>query len=458
VDEFDRLLGRLRWRLGAERVVQFGVRGAILSGVTLIALSGASWITGNHETAGWPAFAPILGAVALAVGRWPSRRRAALAADRRMALQERLTTAVELSRAGQSGPFDALQIRDALQRASNNPGAWLALDARARNEAFLAAGVATLGLASLLLLPGAPRPMSLGTSPAPADRLVPADLADRALPEPDSTGVTQASSEPIRRARPDADLANRVRQEQAERSALDTLAHALASVSAGQQAADAIQQGNFETARDQLQSLADQADQLSDTAKQQLARALQQAASSTTGSDRQLADREQKAAQALSRSSYGEQRQALRNLADQVQRSGSLSVPADQLARDAGRLQQQAGDGLPNQAGGNGAVSSPSGNQPATTGAGVGTGSDPSMTGDPSRLDIAGQQVQVPSKLGNGQGVRPPDGTEEQTGTTPSINNRSVSEVSTAQQTGQVAAEQNLVPGEQRPVIRGYFR
>jgi hypothetical protein len=97
-------------------------------------------------------------------------------------------------------------------------------------------------------------------------------------------------------------------------------------------------------------------------------------------------------------------------------------------------------------------------NRPATTGAGIGTGSDPNMFGDPSRLDTTGQQVQVPSKLGTGQGVRPPDGTEDQTGANPTLGNRSVSELSRAQQTGQVAPEQNLVPGEQRPIIRGYFR
>ena len=57
------------------------------------------------------------------------------------------------------------------------------------------------------------------------------------------------------------------------------------------------------------------------------------------------------------------------------------------------------------------------------------------------------------------RGVRPPDGTEDQTGTNPSVGSRSVSELAqAAQQTGQVAPEPNLVPGEQRPVVRGYFR
>jgi hypothetical protein len=60
--------------------------------------------------------------------------------------------------------------------------------------------------------------------------------------------------------------------------------------------------------------------------------------------------------------------------------------------------------------------------------------------------------------LGNGSGVRPPTGNEDQAGANPGISQRSVSEQVQAQQTGQVAPEQNLVPGDQRPVVRGYFR
>jgi len=118
---------------------------------------------------------------------------------------------------------------------------------------------------------------------------------------------------------------------------------ARSSVSAGQPASDAIQQSDFAAARDQLQSLGDQADQLSDAAKQQLAKSLQQAATATAANDRQLADKERQAAQALARNSYADQRQALRSLADQVERSGAKSVGADQLQRDVGRLQQLGG-------------------------------------------------------------------------------------------------------------------
>lgn len=79
--------------------------------------------------------------------------------------------------------------------------------------------------------------------------------------------------------------------------------------------------------------------------------------------------------------------------------------------------------------------------------------------GEPNpRLETSGQRVEVPTKLGQGLAVRPPDGSEDQTGAQPNSGARSVSEATQQQQTGQVAPEQNLVPGEQRVVVRGYFR
>ena len=38
------------------------------------------------------------------------------------------------------------------------------------------------------------------------------------------------------------------------------------------------------------------------------------------------------------------------------------------------------------------------------------------MANQASRLDSSGQQVQVPTRLSNGAGVRPADGTEDQMG------------------------------------------
>src|SRR5207302_6721804 len=174
-----------------------------------------------------------------------------------------------------------------------------------------------------------------------------------------------------------------------------------------------------------------------------------------------------------------DQRQGRGGLGGQVERSGSRGVPADQLARDVGKLQQQqaanqgsgsrgqtSGSALPSRSGDAqtgqqaGAASGAQGGgaDGQQGGPGVGTGTDPNVAGDASKLETAGQRVDVPTRLGSGPGVRPSDGTEDQVGADPSVGGRTVAELARAQQTGQVAPEQNLVPGEQRPVVRGYFR
>ncbi len=506
VRDLVRVLGDLRWRLGLERTLVFGVRGLSASAFAFIGLMVTAWLLSiaNWSEPAWTAALPLLAALTLAVVRWPSDRAAALAADRRLALHERLGTAVELARHSAADDvghrFDRMQVRDAVIRARTAPHAWLTLDARLRREALLALALSVLACVSTFL-PGLPRPgllvaepIAAGSDVAPAgatalDRSAPA-LAE--LPFADTRAIQPA----------DADLSSRVQQEQAERAALDSLAQAVGRISAGQAAADAIQRGDFSAARDQLANLGEEADQLSDAAKQQLSRALQQAANAAAATDRALADRERQAAQALSRTAYADQRQALRNLADQVAKSGARTATADQLARDVGRLQQQAAtSAAANAASATGAAPSrtaptgaapsraaPTGAAPsraAPTGAaqsgaaqsgaaggqagagstdqpggpGVGTGTNPDALGDTaSRLDSAGQRVEVPTKLGTGPGVRPPDGSEDQTGTDPTLPARTVSELVQSQQTGQVAPEQNLVPGEQRPVVRGYFR
>jgi len=493
-----RVLARFRWRLGFERALLFGLRGVIGSALAVVGLSLAVWLVVGLDdrltSYAWVVALPLVGALGLAVLRWPSDRQAALAADRRLQLDERLGTAVELARRlrrqthGQR--FDRLQIRNAIEQANLAPGGWLTLDQRVRREALLALVLIVIAGGSLLL-PSLPRPSLTRQQPAAssvdAGQL---ELAQRALPldTPESAVADAPAVQPRARTSPDlASLASRVQQAQAERVALDALSQALGRVSAAQPAADAIQQGDYSTAKQQLTNLGDEADQLSDAAKQQLASALQQAATTTGSADRQLADRERQAAQALGRGNYVDQRQALRNLGDQVERSGARSESPDQLERDAGQLQQQSdaqgagtltrasgtvsqGPGVPAPRPGAGvdataAAPEPSGGQgPAghggqLNGAGIGTGPGGDPLGDTaSRLDTAGQSVAVPLMLGTGAGVRPPDGTEDQTGTDPTAGASGVAEQVQAQQTGQVTPEQNLVPSEQRPVVRGYFQ
>jgi hypothetical protein len=509
VAELHRLLARLRWRLGLERAAQAALRGSLAGGVSLIALALAVWLTAAEQTWLWLAAAPLLAALAHALMQWPSPLQTALVADRRLGLEERLATAVELSQSGLRQRFDLIQVRDAVTRASAvaptaTSRTWLALDRRNRNEGLMAIAALLVAAATILILPDVPRPAVPAEPLAdPSETSAAVDTTVSPSVPLDNTAQNQASASaaPANAAAPPADLASRVQQEQAEQAALSTLAQGLGSVSAGQGAADAIQHGDFSTAQDQIQSLGEQADQLSDAAKQQLARGLQQAAGASAQSDSALANREQQAAQALSRATYSDQRQALSNLADQVQRSGTRSVPSDQLERDQGQLQQQqqqqspqpqqqpAGQSgqsgqsarsQPSNAGEPGAPASDAGaaadqGAPSSSasgglapgndagaqqgGPGIGTGTSPDpFSNQASRLDTSGQQVEVPTRLGNGSGVHPADGTEDQSAANPSLGGQSVAEQAQAQQTGQVNPEQNLVPGEQRPVVRGYFR
>jgi hypothetical protein len=471
------LVSRYRLRLGAELLLRFIVRGLIVGALLVIAVSATDWLLELQlqPLYLWAALLmPAVAALGLALALWPSERQAARVADHRLQLAERVGTAVELGRKHTTpGLFDQLQLQDAIATVTTTPHRWPSFVKSLKTELLIGLGVGALAAMSLLL-PSLPKPRFEPTAEAPAeavtamdDRLVPTEVLD--IPGLDAMTIDAQTVE--------ADLAPRVRQAQAEQEALDRLAQALGQISAGQSAADAIKRGDFGDARSQLSSLGEEADQLSDAAKKQLAQALQQAAAAS-GADRQLADRERQAAVSLSRNNYADQRNALRQLGEQVERSGARSVPAAQLARDAGRLQQQQASGGAQGAQGQappassiqaqpgaGMMSGAQGGQSGTGteageqgGVGAGTGTTDGV-GDPAgRLGTQGQLVEVPTKLGAGTGQRPTDGTEDQVGTNPGMASRTVAEAAQTQQTGQVTPEQNLVPGDQRPVVRGYFR
>lgn len=480
--ELTKLLAGYRWRLGAEVVLRFILRGLIVGAVLLTFTAAVDWLfeLGVQRTWLWSALGlPAVSALGLALAFWPSQRQTARTADRRLQLEERLGTAIELSQT-QPGRFDGLQLQDAVNQLSvTSSSQWPSIAAGVKRELYV--GLAAAVLASLaLLLPNVPRPrfdQVLSDVPAAESGMY---IDDRTIPSEavDIPGLDAASS--IGEQSVEADLAPRVRQAQAEQEALDRLAQALGQISAGKNAADAIQRGDFGDARSQLGALGEEADQLSDAAKKQLAQALQAAAASAMSADRPLADRERQAAVSLSRNSYQDQRNALRQLGDQVERSGQRSVPAAQLARDAGRLQQQQaksggqtqgtpgqtpaastiqsqqGAGQMNGAQGGDADGGTDAGEQGGVGAGTGTSDG---AGDPAaRLGNSGQLVEVPQKLGAGPGQRPTDGTEDQVGTNPGSAGRTVAEAAQTQQTGQVTPERNLVPGDQRPVVRGYFR
>ncbi len=81
------------------------------------------------------------------------------------------------------------------------------------------------------------------------------------------------------------------------------------------------------------------------------------------------------------------------------------------------------------------------------------------MLGDPAPpLNSAGQRVDVPIELSAGSatkaGATDPNQSDQSVrgGATGAVN-----ETSQSQNTGQLAPERNLVPGDQRQVVRDYF-
>jgi hypothetical protein len=505
--ELFRLVGQLQWRLARERALVFGLRGATIGAAIVLVLGVVGWLA-EVPLADWSwalAVAAALAGLALGVVRWPSAMQAARAADHHLELAERLATAVELSRRQHShraGRFDRLQLEDALRQAQAPPGHWPSLTQRHQRDLQVALAAGLLAIATMLL-PALPHPRLDHPEAAP-----PAEAVDTStdqartstfeLDSPFQTGSSSSVASPNDDQASEEQLAQRVQQAQAARQALDRLANALSQVSASQSVGQAIERGDYQGARDQLANLGDEADQLSTAAKQQLSTALQSAANQTAASDRQLADRERAAAQSLARGYYNEERQALRALGDQVQRSAQNSPSQGQLARDQGRLEQARSAGQQSRTstddgqGGaqNGNASAQSGaqasanardgsssnggqqaagapgqsglgdngsgdGQQAGSGAGVGT-TDP--LGDPAgRLDAAGQRVEVPVKLGPGPGERPATGNDDPSGQPYGSTQGLAAEQGQHQDPSQVLPENNLVPGEQRPVIRGYF-
>src|SRR5919197_62616 len=317
LSELFLIVGQFRARLAREQLLVHVLRGWIAGAVLVGALAFAAWLAEvplGITAIAWLVVAPVLAALVVAVAGWPSR-------------------------------FDLLQVRDAVSHAHGAATRWPPPAPRQRRELTVAGLVSALALATLVLqvlprphfdVPNAsnaldaeagsePRPVVAEQGEFPLDNVAPAQTSV------DDTG--------------DEQLAQRVEQAQTARQALDRLANALAQVSAGQAAAEAIQRGDYQAARDQLANLAEESDQLSTAAKQQLSQALQAAAAQTQATDRQLADRERQAAQALARGYYNEQRQSLRQLADQVQRSAQNGLSQGQLARDLGRLQQRQATG-----------------------------------------------------------------------------------------------------------------
>lgn len=244
---------------------------------------------------------------------------------------------------------------------------------------------------------------------------------------------------------------------------LNRLADALNDSSTTKQAAQEIQNGNYNAAAQELQQVANNLDQLSPEARQQLASDLQQAASGNTSGSQNLTQAETNAAQAIQQGNASDAAQSLRNLANQVQQSGGQVRSQQEISQALQDAQQRAnGNGQqPSTPDGQGQPQNASGQNSNQNGPGAGLGQPvPYQAGDPAAapdLGTAGNPLQLQGQP-QGQAQPLPGGG----GTPTNINNNAGSGGNTPQTGQQGAVDQaspdsNRVPRDRRDVVQGYF-
>lgn len=337
---------RHRTLLSAPRVL------TISFGLALLVVVGAAAL-------GLPRFVSVLvlgvamiPAVALAARALvaPPPLAAALAYDRRLAMFERLSTAVAGSRADDG--MRELQRRDAFEALEAvNPSLAFPYRVPRADLGVLAVAGAALALGMLAVtadvLPrvGAPSPTSAlaeslgsaedGTAPALADPAVLAQIDQ----------IRAAMAELERQRDPEAAPAA---------LAAEAAGEALRRTAEGRRLGRALDGGDFQAAAGEARELGEQISGMNSTRMDELADGLREASKRAEGLDEGLANQLRAAAEALEAGRLADARSALSQLAQEIETVGAtvqadrgLEAQLDQLARQLAEAEALGGDGLP---------------------------------------------------------------------------------------------------------------
>ena len=513
LDGIVRSLGRAADRSRAVTFVIHALLGAAAWIALVILVARLTPITERFLLA----LAGIPLALLVATGGWlatrPNPPELLRRADLRLGLKERLTTAWE--RRNSTGPLDSHLRKDALGAAASiRPAAAFPI-AIERREAGAIAALAIVAIALAVL----PNPMDRVLAQRQADRLSQARAAT-AVQQAQKKVEAAASPSPVdpqvKKILQDAQ--SRIRQADSPRKALETitpaeqklqqltdpqtgarnstaqnLANALSATAAGRDAGQAISSSPSKGAQS-LRDLSARLQSLSPSQREELARALAKAAQQaqdpamgrslqnassalqkgdTTGAAQSLNDtagqldslqQQDNTDQAVASAINGLEA-ARQELATQADRDAGQTAPANASA-SAGASGQPGGSGSPGASGsgsgsgtGTGAGSgsgsgsgtgsgSGSGNGGTGSGGGNGSGSGSgSAAGSTERIYVPGQPVpgqseDQPAPLGPGQDV--PLSPYNQV-------------INAYQQAALDAADQSLIPGSERDLVRQYF-
>ena len=478
---------RLWWQSGAQLVLRALclVLGAVLASATLAVLGLAPLPDGRVALA---AAGLVLAAAVVALLRPPSLLAAARSVDRSAGLAERVGTAVELATTGAPGPTAVVQIADAAARVRALPRAQLVPLTGTRHYAVLALGLALL-TAGMMLLAGLGEGVPGGLVPlrqlleAAASKFSPAHDENHAvantqnevdarlaplMQQVDALRGNEAGLSPeeaaAQRAAAAQQLADLAAASRAQQQALSELARALQGTAAGREVADNLMQGDYQRAAEALKALGRESDQLSPAGRRQLADALRQAQAGLRPLSPELADRAQRASQALNGRDYRRTEQSLGDLADAVAEAGRNVVPQGDLGMLGEALAQQGADvdaalaalgsdGTPSAGQTQGQSNSPAGSSAPGTQPGA------ANSGNAERLGAPGAPVPLDNlpSMDGAPSAQPPD--PDRPSVLAPVNIGATSDGGPAAASGPLTAtgETAPVPTERREVVRGYF-
>jgi hypothetical protein len=430
----------------------------------------------------------LLAALLAALLRPPSLLATARSIDRTGGLAERVGTAVELAAARTPGPAAVVQIADAAARVRALPVDEIVPLTGARHYAVLSIGLALLAAGMMLLAglgegtPGGLVPLrqlvdSLTGKLSPEHEEPHAAASTRSevdarlaplLQQLDALRSNEAglSAEEMaaQRAAAAQRLADLAAASRAQQQALAELARALQGTAAGRDVAENLMQGDYQRAADALTALGRESDQLSPAGRRQLAEALRQAQAGLRPLSPELADRAQRAAQALNGRDYRRTEQALGDLASAVAEAGRGVMPQSDLGMLGDALAEQGADldaalAALSEMGMDGAGASQSqGNGPPGSGP-PGTQPGAAPAGDVSRLGAPGAPVPLDNlpSLDGSPSAQPPDPDRPSVLAPVSIGATSGGAPTAASGPLTATGETAAVPTERREVVRGYF-
>ncbi len=331
-DHVGRALHQLARRIWVQRMFSILLRVAWLP-----LLVGCGWLA--VELRDGPDFSAIallwiegiliVPAITFAALVKPTRREVARMLDRSFDLQDRMTTAVEnigmsVPSAGQKAPVTYLQMADAANVITGLRGNAVFRVRPPVRELVLAVACALI-LAALFFMRGVG-----GGIPALAENAVPLytpaaeRLATAQQPDP---RPDQAAADAPTRAEVQAQAA---RSAQAQQD-LKHLANALADQAVTRSAAEAIQQGDYETAANLIREAAENADLMSEAARAGLADDLDKAANDMSPGSASLASAARDAAAGL-REGGQAAKDGMNELGEAVDQTASDIVSQQELA------------------------------------------------------------------------------------------------------------------------------